>query len=70
MSEGWTPTRAGEVAPGARVRVGGEDGVVLTVSRIEPRFLDRPGMIAFIEDTPERWLKAPVPADASIEVQR
>jgi hypothetical protein len=26
------------------------------------------GMIAFIEDTPERWIKRPVQADSEVEV--
>jgi hypothetical protein len=26
-------------------------------------------MIAFIEDTPQRWFKRPVPVDAEVEVQ-
>jgi hypothetical protein len=70
VSEGWEPAQAGDVVAGQRVRVGGEGGVELTVSRVEPRFLDRPGMIAFIEDTPERWLKAPLPEGAAVEVRR
>jgi hypothetical protein len=28
------------------------------------------GMIAFIEDTPERWIKRPVPNDAPVDVLR
>lgn len=58
------------MAPGDRVRVGGDGGVEVTVSRVEPGFLGREDMIAFIEDTPERWLKVPVPAGVQVEVAR
>ena len=66
----WEPAAAGAVAPGDRVRVGGEGGVEVAVSRVEPSFLGRPDMIAFIEDTPERWLKVPLPANGQVEVAR
>jgi hypothetical protein len=42
---------------------------VVTVSRIEYEFLGRPEMLAFIEDTAERWYKRPVAVDAVVEVQ-
>ncbi len=58
----------GEVVPGDRVRHA--SGTELTVSRVEEGFLGRPGMVAFIEDTPERWLKAPAPADGQIDALR
>lgn len=61
----WTTTRADEVSPGQRVRVGGTE---LVVTRIEDPFLGRPEMLAFIEDTPERWLKRPMPVDGVVEV--
>ena len=66
----WDPTAARDVAPGDRIRVGGDGGVEVTVSRVEPSFLGRTDMIAFIEDTPDRWLKVPVPAAVQVEVAR
>lgn len=66
----WEVTAATRVAAGDRVRVGGDGGTELIVSRVEPRFLGREGMVAFIEDTPERWLKVPVSTDAEVEVAR
>lgn len=57
---------ASEVRVGNRVRLA--NGAELEVSRIEDDFLHMPGMIAFIEDTPERWFKAPVAATAEVEV--
>ena len=58
--------KATEVKPGDRVRTA--DGTELEATRIEERFLGREGMIAFIEDTPQRWLKRPVLTDADVEV--
>jgi len=43
-------------------------GNELTVSRIESLFMGMAGMIAFIEDTPERWIKRPVQADSEVKV--
>jgi hypothetical protein len=40
------------------------------VSRIEPNFLGMEALIAFIEDTPTRWFKQPVPQTTEVEVQR
>jgi hypothetical protein len=56
------------VRPGDRVRLA--TGQEVLVSRIEPNFLGRATMIAFIEDTPTRWFKQPVPQTAEVEVQR
>lgn len=64
----WERAGAGEVVPGDRVRVGGDGGVEVSVSRVEPSFLGRADMIAFIEDTPDRWLKVPVPSGGQVEV--
>jgi hypothetical protein len=44
-------------------------GDVVVVSRIETSFLGRPNMLAFIEDTPERWYKRPLTVDAEVEVR-
>ncbi len=66
MTADWKTVPISSLKPGDRVRHG--SGAELTVSRIEPGFLGRDGMSALIEDTPERWLKAPVPDDGEIEV--
>jgi hypothetical protein len=57
---------ATEVRPGDHIRLA--SGIELEVSHIEAAFLGMPAMIAFIEDTPERWFKAPVPTDAEVEI--
>ena len=57
---------AGEVRIGDRLRT--RLGAELTVTRIDPHFLDREGMIAFVEDSDEQWLKMPARADAEIEL--
>lgn len=58
--------KAADVQPGQTVRT--PDGTELIATRIERPFLGRENMIAFIEDTPERWFKRPVPLDADVEV--
>jgi hypothetical protein len=62
------PTKilARDVQPGDKIRHPG--GEVLTVSRIEDRFFGRDEMLAFIEDEPDRWLKAPCAAGAEVEL--
>ncbi len=65
MGEGWRTVPASEVTSGDRIRIGGDE---LQVSRIESPFLGRDGLVAFIEDTPQRWLKRPVPVDAEVDV--
>jgi hypothetical protein len=67
MSESWTTVPAREVLPGDRIRLA--SGEELIATRIEPNFFGM-AMIAFIEDTPSRWLKQPVPEDAEVEVLR
>jgi hypothetical protein len=67
MAEHWEKTTAGQVEVGDRVRIRGHE---ILVSRIENSFLGRPGMIAFIEDTPERWLKVPTSPDGEVEFLR
>ena len=66
MSEQWKTTPASDVPAGSRVRL--KSGEELTVSRVESPFLGRSEMLAFIEDTPSRWYKRPVPATTSVEV--
>ncbi len=67
MTDDWTSKAATEVRVGDRIRT--ESGEELLVSRIEERFFGR-DMRAFIEDTPERWYKRPVPESAQVEVLR
>ncbi len=63
----WEQTTAGQLEVGDRARVRDTE---ITVSRIEHDFLGRAGMLAFIEDTPERWLKVPSTPSAEVEVLR
>jgi hypothetical protein len=58
---------AEEVRLGDRVRLGGHE---VLVSNIEPSFMGVETMVAFIEDTPSRWFKMPVPKVTEVEVQR
>jgi hypothetical protein len=67
MSESWEVVRADEVNVGDVVRT--PKGDVVLVSRIETSFLGRPNMLAFIEDTADRWYKRPVAVDADVEVR-
>ncbi len=67
MSDDWISAPAGTVEAGSTIRLA--DGSDLVVSRIEPEFMGMPGLIAFIEDSPRRWYKAPMMADAVIEVR-
>ena len=61
-------TPALEVRPGDQVRM--RSGTVITVSRVEERFMDSDDMICLIEDTDERWRAQPVRKDAEIDVLR
>lgn len=67
MTEQWERVPAGQVGVGDLVRL---RDVEITVARVEHGFLGRAGMIAFVEDTPARWLKVPTPQDAEVEVSR
>jgi hypothetical protein len=58
---------ASDVKVGDVVRT--STGDVIVVSRIETSFLGRPNMLAFIEDTPDRWYKRPTMVDAEVEVR-
>jgi hypothetical protein len=40
----------------------------MLVSVIEPDFMGMAAMVAFIENTPTRWFKQPVPLTADVEV--
>ncbi len=67
MSESWKKVKADEVRAGDAVRT--QAGDVVIVSRIETGFMGRPNMLAFIEDTPDRWFKQPMMADGEVEVR-
>jgi hypothetical protein len=68
MAESWTKMTAADVQPGDRVRLA--TGAELEVSRIEVPFLGRDNLLAFVEDTPARWFKQPLPLTAELEVSR
>jgi glutathione peroxidase len=65
--ERWTATSASDVRTGDRVRA---RGIELKVTRIDESFMGRPDYLALVEDTAQRWLKLPTPADAEVEVFR
>ena len=67
MSETWKTVKADEVRSGDAVRTQGGD--VVTVSRIEQSFMGMPNMLAFIEDTADRWFKQPMMVDSEVEVR-
>jgi hypothetical protein len=67
MSDTWKTVKADEVKPGDAVRT--QAGDVVTVSRIEKSFMGMPNMLAFIEDTADRWFKQPMMAEADVEVR-
>jgi hypothetical protein len=67
MSETWKSVKADAVRAGDSVRI--QSGQVFLVSRIENPFLGLPTMLAFIEDTPDRWFKQPMLVDADVEVR-
>ncbi len=66
--EQWRHVTAAEVQPGERVRL--ESGEELIATRIEVAFMGREEMLAFIEDTPQRWYKRPARTTANVEVLR
>lgn len=68
MTDLWTSAPVVDVQPGDRVRLA--SGQEMLVSRIEPNFFGRENMVAFIEDTPERWFKQPVPNATEVEILR
>jgi hypothetical protein len=65
MADSWKKVTASQVAPGETVRLGSNEFVV---ARIESPFLGREELVAFIEDTPTRWHKQPVPVGTEVEV--
>jgi hypothetical protein len=68
MTDSWTSAPVAEVRPGDRVRLA--SGAEMLVSRIEPNFFGRDNMVAFIEDTPERWFKQPIQSAAELQILR
>ncbi len=64
----WRTVAAADVRPGERVRP--RAGFELTATRVETAFLGFDGMLAFVEDSAERWLKLPAQCDADVEVLR
>jgi hypothetical protein len=67
MSESWKTVKADDVRTGDAIRT--KTGDVVIVSHIEEAFLGRANMVAFIEDTADRWFKQPMPMDADVEVR-
>ena len=67
MTESWNRAQASEVLVGDVIRT--QRGAVVKVSRIEPEFLGNEEMIAFTEDTAERWYKRPTRLDADLEIR-
>jgi hypothetical protein len=67
MAESWKKVKAEEVLVGDAVRT--QAGGVVTVSRIDPAFMGMPNMLAFIEDTADRWFKQPMMVDSEVEVR-
>ncbi len=67
MAEPWITVTAADVRVGDRIRLA--TGAELLVSRIEPRLLGLE-MVAFVEDTPQRWLKQAMTPSAEVEVLR
>jgi len=65
-ASGWTPVTAEDVKVGDRVRLA--TGQELLVSRIEFPFLGMNEMLAFVEDSSERWFKQPLPLNTPLEV--
>jgi hypothetical protein len=67
MSESWKTVKASDVRVGDTVRI--QSGTEVIVSRVDPSFMGMSNMVAFIEDTPERWFKQPMMADGEVEVR-
>ncbi len=67
MADTWKTVKAEQVKIGDTVRT--QSGEVVAVSRVEQAFMGLPNMLAFIEDTPDRWFKQPMMADTEVEVR-
>jgi hypothetical protein len=68
MTESWATMRVADVRPRDRVRLA--SGQEMLVSRIEPNFMVMEAVVAFIEDTPARWFRQPLPQTTEVEVIR
>ena len=66
MSDTWKTVKAQDVKVGDTVRT--QSGQVVIVSRVESPFFGTSNMVAFIEDTPDRWFKQPAQSDADVEI--
>jgi glutathione peroxidase len=64
----WVAVPASDVQPGERVRLPSGDEV--TATRVARPFMGIDALVAIIEDTPDRWFKQPLSADAEIHVRR
>ena len=60
--------KATEVRIGDRLRT--RLGAELTVTRIDNTFMDREGMLAFVEDSETQWLKMPAQREGEVELVR
>ena len=67
MSDTWETVKAQDVKAGDTVRT--HTGGVVLVSRVEAPFMGRSNMVAFIEDTPDRWFKQPMMSDSDVEIR-
>jgi hypothetical protein len=67
MSDTWKTVKAQDVKAGDTVRT--QSGDVVLVSRVEASFMGRSNMLAFIEDTPDRWFKQPMMSDSDVEIR-
>jgi hypothetical protein len=67
MSDTWRTVKVLDIKAGDTVRT--QSGQVVIVSRVETPFLGMSNMVAFIEDTPERWFKQPMMVDADVEIR-
>ena len=66
MAESWKQAKASDVTVGDVIRT--QAGDVVKVSSIDEAFMGNDAMLAFIEDTPERWYKRPARSDADLEI--
>lgn len=65
MTDTWKTCPATEIEAGVIIRL--RTGDELEVTRIESPFMGYDTMLAFIEDTPRQWFKAPFAHDADVE---
>src|SRR5262249_23279029 len=68
MPDTWTTMTAADVQAGDVILL--STGTEMLVSRVEPRFMGRDGLLAFIEDSPARWFKQPIQQTTEVQVKR